>query len=111
MLKLAKKLKQNAKESSELVKARYELVNIFDEKYGATHRDMFDTIPNSLVEHIRESNANPKWDYLFFLNSLYELEPTRFSDPQEKLLQILETINKHHGMNIAMVGKKLKTVY
>lgn len=108
MLKLAKKLKRNITENEELVKARNELVNLFDEKYGATHRDMFDTIPNSLVEHIRESNADPKYEHFFFINSLYELESVEFSDSQGKLLQILENIYKYHGMDTTLIAKKNK---
>lgn len=108
MLKLAEKLKQNVVESAELVKARNELVDFFDKEYGATHRDMFDTIPDSLIEQIKESNANPKYEILFHLDSIYELESITLNDPQEKLLQLFEMINKHHGMDTISTTKKNK---
>lgn len=110
MKKLAEQLRNNEEESYELIIQRQKLAYLFEKTYYKDTPDMFDSLPEDLIEMLKSRNRNHDAKFGLSESTIIQLHPLEVqgSDAQE-YCDALTKIHCLHGMESVELVQKCAT--
>lgn len=108
MKKLAEQLRNNEEESYELIIQRQKLAYLFEKTYYKDTPDMFDSLPENLIEMLKKQNRNHDVKFGLSESTIIQLHSlkTQGKDARE-YCDVLTKIHCLHGMESVELVQKV----